>query len=102
MSLLIDADLKAREVNNLGWLRHNWRMVKSFSFAESTDGSCWDLILVAHLKDGGCYLTHFMDIEVCLDFLHRPIFLGLTVRNHLPSTPGAYNLGDSFVLTNRS
>ncbi len=101
MAIVLSADRhRATPVKNLGWILRNWKDVESFEFAEPTSGRpVTDLILVAHCRDGRVYLTHFASLAMCLNFLHRPIFYGLTVKNHLASRPGAYNLGSQFTLT---
>lgn len=94
--------VSATRVKNLGWLLHHWADVESFTFAPSTTGgrgrTVPDLILIAHLRSGGVYLTHYASLNVCLDFLHRPVFYGLPVLNLLPTQPGAYNMNERFIL----
>jgi hypothetical protein len=67
----------ARQVQNLGWLIRHWKDVKSFDISEGPVASTsWDAVMVAHLNNGGAYVTTWADKTVLRDWLHRPVFRG--------------------------
>lgn len=87
---------RQREVQNLGWLVKHWRDVTAFEVRSPRSSHLiakgWprridvvpgepvasdEALLVAWLKDGGCYATRFASASVLHDWLHRTIFVGL-------------------------
>lgn len=69
-----------RKVQNLGWLLRNWKEVERFEVNEPFKKSDGEALLRAHLKDGGEYTTVFASASVLWDFLHRPVFFGLSLQ----------------------
>lgn len=67
-------------VKNLGWILRNWKGVKEFrvyttGLVNPSDAA----ILTAEMHDGRIYETGFADRGVLRNFLHRPVFYGLTL-----------------------
>ncbi len=78
-SYIENRDGKKREVRNLGWLIRNWRAVESFRFEMNKETSRCDGLLIAHLRDGGKYVSEYASLSVCFNWLKRPIFQGQTL-----------------------
>jgi hypothetical protein len=97
---------RTAQVRNLGWLLRNWTAVERFTVRRpdvriravdgfvyrtpasavpagaeiiADDGLQPDAILTAHLRDGGEYSTSYASASMLWRFLHRPIFLSLSV-----------------------
>ena len=81
-------------MRNLGWLLRNWKQVERFTVTSGVHEDCalnedlrracgcssFDNVLVAHLRDGGRYVTNFASLDVLRGWLHRPVFRGLPVN----------------------
>lgn len=74
----VDGRGRAKPVKNLGWLLRNWKDVNRFEVTESPVPG-WDALLIAYLNDGGRYESTFASKTVLKDFLHRPVFRGVTL-----------------------
>jgi hypothetical protein len=74
---------KSREVKNLGWLLRHWQDVEYFAVrrigARRRETCSCSVVLIAQLRDGRTYETHYADASILRDWLHRPVFIGLTV-----------------------
>jgi hypothetical protein len=101
MAFLTKCGSDQKKLKNLGWLVRNWTEVARFEVCDpeatwrkvpgvtgtgyegrvdvcpAEGGKC---CLIAWLKCGGCYATHFADISVCRSWLNRPVFITLPVK----------------------
>lgn len=71
-----------RHVKNLGWLLRNWQKVHWFEVKSSnaTIGNTdRGTLLIAHLREGGKYISSFADKTVLASWLNRPVFQGARV-----------------------
>lgn len=95
------ADGKTVDVQNLGWLMRHWRDVAGFEVMPpsqrwhvlavpggerrdvlgdvNAQSGYPDCLLLARLKDGGLYATHYASIDVLRRWLDRPVFRSLPV-----------------------
>lgn len=90
----IERDGIRRSVKNLGWLLNNWRSVERFTVTGGPHMECaldlemyaacdcWKIgyTLVAHLRNGGRYVTPFTNSDVLRRWLHRPVFRGVSIN----------------------
>jgi hypothetical protein len=88
MPIVCDAqNLKIREVYNLGWLLKHWKDVKEFEVQRLPSHiELWpnveledfipDGVLVARLRYGRVYICHWASLDLCKEWLHRPVFRG--------------------------
>lgn len=67
-----------RKVKNLGWLLRNYGEVASLEVVNGSDGN--EAMLIAHLRDGGYYVTDYASRAVLSRWLNRSIFHGLTLH----------------------
>jgi len=65
-----------RQVKNLGWLLKHWKQVKFFRVYYHNVSDC---VLQAVLNNGTRYLTTWESRQVMTDWLHRPVFRGLSI-----------------------
>ncbi len=74
-----------RYVKNLGWLLRNWKQVEAFTLedhpAVEDRGMKPEVLLTAQLRDGRRYVTGFMCANICRDWLNRPVFRGLPIKD---------------------
>lgn len=82
MSFIHNTDGTVKPVKNLGWLLRNWQDVARIEIHQP---DChrfenWDVLMVAHLKDGRRYSTTWADAGVCRAWLNRPVFRGLPLN----------------------
>lgn len=66
-----------KPVKNLGWLLRHWKEVNGFTLAKLPDGGAWDAVMLAHLNDGGYFMSTWADASVMLQWVKRPVFSGL-------------------------
>ncbi len=81
MATVFRANKKPLAVKNLGWLLRNWQGVEwlGFNYVGQVKGCPLrdDGELVAKMRDGSTYITSYASIEVCWNFVNRPVFKGL-------------------------
>lgn len=82
--------VQACPVRNLGWLLKHWQAVESFTILHDRHSGPMNWSgyqyrvegwLIAHLRDdAGCYVCRWADLAHCANWLDRPVFQSLSVR----------------------
>jgi hypothetical protein len=79
---IVIKDQQVRKVKNLSWLLSNWRDVARFElFRFPHPQTVSDGYLIATMHDGRIYATTFACFGVARQWLHRPVFRGLPLRD---------------------
>ena len=70
-----------KEVKNLGWLLANWKLVSRITVKKhSPTFPHTDALLVVDMDDGRIFTCDFASSSLLLRFLHRPVFIGMTIH----------------------
>ena len=76
---LVNFNGAAKPVKNLRWLLRHWKEVDYVRVTKLKDGRCWFRAFMQRPTRDKVfyYFTIWESWEVCLDWLHRPVFRGL-------------------------